>query len=64
MKTQEAAYAALVASGNYPVFSRTLGALADGFDLDLDAAFVFGLRPLLDGFATQIERAQRHRRRR
>ncbi|MFD9335313.1 TetR/AcrR family transcriptional regulator C-terminal domain-containing protein [Streptomyces sp. NPDC060028] len=45
---------ALVTSGRFPVFARTVTALQEGYDLDLDALFEFGLRPLLDGIARII----------
>lgn len=43
---------ALTASGRYPAFTRTVTDCADGYDLDLDALFEFGPRPLLDGMRT------------
>ncbi|GIH99658.1 TetR/AcrR family transcriptional regulator C-terminal domain-containing protein [Planobispora takensis] len=52
MDSQQAAFEAIVASGRYPVFTRTLTFFADGYDLDLDALFEVGLAALLDGFAT------------
>jgi AcrR family transcriptional regulator len=58
MQTQEATFAKLAGSGAYPTFDRLLQGMADGFDLDLDALFEFGLRPLLDGFAAMIEGAR------
>ncbi|GAB2699306.1 TetR/AcrR family transcriptional regulator C-terminal domain-containing protein [Kitasatospora kifunensis] len=50
---------AIVSSGRYPVFARTVAAFSDGYDLDLDALFAFGLRPLLDGIALIVEGAAR-----
>lgn len=59
MDTQESAFAALAASGDYPTFVRLSGALE--YDLRLDELFEFGLKPMLDGLAVFIEsqRAER-----
>jgi len=57
MRTQEATFARLAGSGVYPAFDRVLRSLGDGFDLDLDVLFEFGLRRLLDGFTALIEAA-------
>ncbi|MER5987819.1 TetR/AcrR family transcriptional regulator C-terminal domain-containing protein [Streptomyces sp. NPDC001787] len=46
---------ALAGSARYPVFAKVSTALADGYDLDLDLLFEFGLGPLLDGFAGIVE---------
>ncbi|GGP91435.1 GntR family transcriptional regulator [Streptomyces roseolilacinus] len=60
MDTQRSALGALAASGRYPSFARTLGALENGeYDLDLDALFDLGLTALLDGLAPRMERAAR-----
>lgn len=45
---------ALAGSGRYPVFSRLMGELAPGYDLDLDALFEFGLANLLDGLTARL----------
>ncbi|MGW2561109.1 TetR/AcrR family transcriptional regulator C-terminal domain-containing protein [Streptomyces sp. NPDC001514] len=55
MDDQAAAIQMLVASGRYPTFSRMLRGFDGGYDLDLDALFEFGLRPLLDGLAPVVE---------
>ncbi len=57
MDRQEPALAAIVTGERHPVFARTVGSLGDGYDLDLDALFAFGLKPLLDGVAAMIESA-------
>ncbi|MET9799274.1 TetR/AcrR family transcriptional regulator C-terminal domain-containing protein [Streptomyces sp. NPDC006368] len=60
MDRQEAALRDVVDSGRYPAFARTLAGFQDGYDLDLDALFTFGLRPLLDGIAGIIEGGPAH----
>lgn len=58
MDTQQPTLTALAASGRYPSFTRTLGALENGdYDLDLDALFDLGLTALLDGLTPRLERA-------
>ncbi|MFD8751803.1 TetR/AcrR family transcriptional regulator C-terminal domain-containing protein [Kitasatospora sp. NPDC059577] len=57
MDRQGPALTAIVTGERHPVFARTTGSLGDGYDLDLDALFAFGLKPLLDGVATMIESA-------
>ncbi len=52
MQTQEATFARLAGSGAYPAFGRVLQSLGEGFDLNLDALFEFGLQLALDGLAT------------
>jgi DNA-binding transcriptional regulator YhcF (GntR family) len=52
MQTQEATFAKLAGSGTYPAFGRVLHSLGDGFDLNLDALFEFGLQLVLDGLAS------------
>ncbi|RST13946.1 GntR family transcriptional regulator [Streptomyces sp. WAC05374] len=55
MDGQEAAMRKIVGSGRHPALARTLAGFEDGYDLDLDALFDFGLEPLLDGIARLIE---------
>ncbi|MGA5817370.1 TetR/AcrR family transcriptional regulator C-terminal domain-containing protein [Kitasatospora sp. NPDC094028] len=58
MDRQAPALAGIVAGGRHPVFARIVGGLgSDGYDLDLDALFAFGLGPLLDGVAAMIAAA-------
>jgi hypothetical protein len=53
MEAQGDAFAAIAASGQFPM----LAGLSDvpGFDLDLDRLFEFGLKVILDGFAGLVE---------
>ncbi|MFD9407501.1 TetR/AcrR family transcriptional regulator C-terminal domain-containing protein [Streptomyces sp. NPDC059989] len=46
---------AITESDRYPVFTRTVESFRNGYDLDLDDLFEFGLRPLLDGIADIVE---------
>lgn len=55
MDSQEAAFTALVASGELPAYSSLVTRLVDGYDYDLDLLFEFGLKALLDGFAKLVE---------
>ncbi|MFB7614882.1 TetR/AcrR family transcriptional regulator C-terminal domain-containing protein [Kitasatospora sp. NPDC056181] len=57
MDGQLPALGALADSGRFPVFSRLLAEVADGYDMDLDALFEFGLANLLDGLAPRLEQA-------
>ncbi|MFD8414986.1 TetR/AcrR family transcriptional regulator C-terminal domain-containing protein [Streptomyces sp. NPDC059650] len=45
----------LTESGRFPNFSRVVGAFEDGYDLNLDALFAFGLKALLDGLTPIVE---------
>ncbi|WP_406204183.1 TetR/AcrR family transcriptional regulator C-terminal domain-containing protein [Kitasatospora sp. NBC_01560] len=54
MDSRLPALGALVASGRFPAYSRLMAELADGYDLDLDALFEYGLTNLLDGLATRL----------
>ncbi|MGV9269819.1 TetR/AcrR family transcriptional regulator C-terminal domain-containing protein [Kitasatospora sp. NPDC003701] len=54
MDHQLPAMGALARSGRFPVFSRLMADLSDGYDLDLDTLFEFGLANLLDGLASRI----------
>jgi AcrR family transcriptional regulator len=57
MESQNAAFAAMLASGPFPTFSR-LVAHDNEIDFDLDSLFDFGLRRVLDGIELLItERA-------
>lgn len=51
MDTQEPALQKLLATGRFPMLSRLA---TDGYDLDLDALFDFGLQRLLDGLAALL----------
>ncbi len=55
MRTQEAKFAALAATGRYPYFAKMLQELSEGFELDTETLFEQGLEALLDGLAPQIE---------
>ncbi|MFI8456480.1 TetR/AcrR family transcriptional regulator C-terminal domain-containing protein [Kitasatospora sp. NPDC085464] len=57
MDRQGPALAAIVTGERHPVFARMVGSLGNDYDLDLDALFAFGLKPLLDGVAAMIESA-------
>ncbi|MFI9329445.1 TetR/AcrR family transcriptional regulator C-terminal domain-containing protein [Kitasatospora sp. NPDC052868] len=59
MEHQAPALGALADSGRFPVFSRLVAGLENGYDLDLDGLFEFGLATLLDGLAPRIEAAGR-----
>ncbi|MGA5166997.1 MULTISPECIES: TetR/AcrR family transcriptional regulator C-terminal domain-containing protein [Streptomyces] len=59
MEGQEAAMRDLLTSGRHPALTRTLTAFEDGYDLDLDALFHFGLEPLLDGIERLVDRLTR-----
>ncbi|MFG1619385.1 GntR family transcriptional regulator [Nonomuraea wenchangensis] len=54
MSAQEERMRAVSESPGYGAFAAFLGELGE-FDLDLDRLFEFGLRPLLDGLARQID---------
>ncbi|MFI6484455.1 TetR/AcrR family transcriptional regulator C-terminal domain-containing protein [Nonomuraea sp. NPDC050663] len=51
----------VVASGEFPSFTRVVGALSEGYDFDLDHLFTFGLHALLEGFAGVVREAGYHR---
>lgn len=57
MDRQGPVLAAIVTGERHPVFARMVGSLGNDYDLDLDALFAFGLKPLLDGVAAMIESA-------
>ncbi|WP_051836218.1 TetR/AcrR family transcriptional regulator C-terminal domain-containing protein [Streptomyces sp. NRRL WC-3742] len=58
MDRQGPALAAIVEGDRHPVFGRIARSLGeDGYDLDLDALFAFGLGPLLDGIGAMIAAA-------
>ncbi|MGW4895388.1 TetR/AcrR family transcriptional regulator C-terminal domain-containing protein [Kitasatospora sp. NPDC004240] len=52
MDTQEPAFLAVLATGRFPALARLT---ADGYHLDLDALFEFGLQRLLDGLAPLLD---------
>ncbi|MEW2579419.1 TetR/AcrR family transcriptional regulator C-terminal domain-containing protein [Streptomyces syringium] len=45
----------LVESGRFPAFAKVVGSFTDGYDLNLDALFEFGLKALLDGLTSLVE---------
>ncbi|MEU7040978.1 TetR/AcrR family transcriptional regulator C-terminal domain-containing protein [Streptomyces varsoviensis] len=56
LDTQESAFAALLASGDYPTFTKVAeGFGADGYDLHLDKLFELGLTSMLDGLTPLVE---------
>jgi len=56
LDTQTPALRKIAASGEHPTFSRVVEALdRDGYDLELDELFRFGLSALLDGLTPLIE---------
>ncbi|MGW4896072.1 TetR/AcrR family transcriptional regulator C-terminal domain-containing protein [Kitasatospora sp. NPDC004240] len=55
MDHQAPALGAVADSGRFPAFARLTAALSDGYELDLDALFEFGLANLLDGLTARIE---------
>ncbi|MGI5401270.1 TetR/AcrR family transcriptional regulator C-terminal domain-containing protein [Streptomyces sp. CA-135486] len=55
MELQASSMQVIIKSNRYPVFTRIVTGFKDGYDLNLDALFEFGLRPLLDGIADIIE---------
>jgi DNA-binding transcriptional regulator YhcF (GntR family) len=55
--SQEAAFTAIAASGDFPGFARMFSGLADGYDFDLDTIFEFGLRMTLDGIEALVRGA-------
>ncbi|MFJ1597681.1 GntR family transcriptional regulator [Streptomyces sp. NPDC088261] len=55
---QAAAMTRILTSPRFPVVTRVITGLGDGYDLDLDAVLEFGLRPLLDGIEAIVEAAQ------
>ncbi|WP_214325348.1 TetR/AcrR family transcriptional regulator C-terminal domain-containing protein [Nonomuraea sediminis] len=59
METQEAHISAIVSSGSYPTFARTIADMGGDFDLNLDELFEIGLGPMLDGLASIVERRSR-----
>jgi hypothetical protein len=56
MQDREPEFTKMASTGAFPAFARMLGSPPEGFDLDLDEVFEFGLRLLLDGFAGIVER--------
>jgi DNA-binding transcriptional regulator YhcF (GntR family) len=55
MDSRTPALRELVASGRFPTFTKVVGAFEDGYDLDLDALFEFGLTALLEGLTPIVE---------
>ena len=47
----------VISTGRFPAFSRLAGIILDGGDLHPDESFEVGLRHLLDGVNTALERA-------
>lgn len=57
MDSQAAAFRQIAAAHSASTFARVVEELSvDGYDLDLDRLFEFGLEPLLDGFERMITR--------
>ena len=56
MERQGSAFRAFATSGKYETFAKVAYSLSDGFSMQLDTLFEFGLTPLLDGFALLVER--------
>ncbi|NCL73190.1 hypothetical protein [Rhodococcus sp. YH1] len=57
MDDQLPALEAIVGSGSYPTFARSLVALsAECYDFDLDHLFELGLGAPLDGLAVRLDR--------
>ncbi|UNO38523.1 TetR/AcrR family transcriptional regulator C-terminal domain-containing protein [Streptomyces sp. MST-110588] len=56
LASQAPSLAAIMTSGDYPTFTRVLGALGEeGYDLHLDELFETGLTSMLDGLSVLIE---------
>ncbi|MFV8127019.1 TetR/AcrR family transcriptional regulator C-terminal domain-containing protein [Streptomyces syringium] len=55
MDSRAPALQGLVESGRFPTFAKVVGSFTDGYDLNLDALFEFGLKALLDGLTSLIE---------
>ncbi|MGI5526682.1 TetR/AcrR family transcriptional regulator C-terminal domain-containing protein [Streptomyces syringium] len=55
MDSRAPALQGLVESGRFPAFAKVVGSFTDGYDLNLDALFEFGLKALLDGLTSLIE---------
>jgi DNA-binding transcriptional regulator YhcF (GntR family) len=62
MRTKEAGFAELAASGRYPAFARVLAGIDDGFELEFDRLFEAGLTAILDGMEARMRRRARERR--
>jgi DNA-binding transcriptional regulator YhcF (GntR family) len=62
MRTKEAGFAELAASGRYPAFARVLAGIDDGFELEFDRLFEAGLAAILDGMEARMRRRARERR--
>ncbi|WP_128381400.1 TetR/AcrR family transcriptional regulator C-terminal domain-containing protein [Streptomyces cavernae] len=56
MDSRAPALQELAESGRFPTFTKVVGAFEDGYDLRLDALFEFGLKALLDGLTSIVER--------
>lgn len=56
MRTREARFGELAASGRLPMFARALDDMQDGFDVDFDRLFEVGLHAMLDGFEAKYAR--------
>lgn len=55
MDSRAPALQGMVESGRFPAFAKVVGSFTDGYDLNLDALFEFGLKALLDGLTSLIE---------
>lgn len=56
MRTQEAKFIALAATGRFPYFAKMLREMPEEFDLDFEVLFERGLTALLDGFSPLLSR--------
>jgi DNA-binding transcriptional regulator YhcF (GntR family) len=61
MRLNEAKFAALAASGQFPYFAKMMHGISASFELDIDALFELGLARMLDGFAPLVEGRTRRR---
>ncbi|MEV6166185.1 TetR/AcrR family transcriptional regulator C-terminal domain-containing protein [Streptomyces sp. NPDC052052] len=55
MDSRAPALRELVESDRFPTFAKVVGSFEDGYDLNLDALFAFGLKALLDGLTSVVE---------
>ncbi|MEU3793946.1 TetR/AcrR family transcriptional regulator C-terminal domain-containing protein [Streptomyces fructofermentans] len=57
MDSRAPALRSLAESGRFPTFTKVVGSFGDGYDMQLDALFEFGLRALLDGLTSIVDAA-------
>ncbi|MFD4023203.1 TetR/AcrR family transcriptional regulator [Streptomyces sp. NPDC058576] len=58
MDSRAPALQELVESGRFSTFTKVVAAFEDGYDLRLDALFEFGLKAILDGPTSIVERQE------